>query len=718
MSVFEHNPDPVYALDRTGRITTVNARTEQVTGYAGAELIGLASTDLIVPEDVARVRRHFVRALAGKPQAYEFAVRHRTGRRVEMQVTNIPIVVDGYVVGVYGIANDITVRRRLLELTRPMSTLLSVESQVKLMLEAMRGVLDYDAGGLYWADAERGVLRPAATEVAAWVSMDLDRFEIPFGKGIMGAVAQSNRGELVNHAERDPRTIYPEGAQVVCEHLIAVPAQVEGRIVGVFYVARRADPPFSDFEFEVVQLFISHAAAAIEKTHLFEQTRASEERFQHQATHDPLTELPNRMLLRDRLTQAIAVGTRKRQSVSLIVLDLDRFKEVNDSLGHHAGDRLLKEVSARLQRTLRSADTVARLGGDEFAVVLPDTDASSAVSAATKLQRALEPPLMLDGCTLSLAGSMGVAAYPEHGADPDTLLRHADVAMYTAKRARGGLATYAPEHDSNTSERLTLISALRRAIGVDDLTLHYQPQVHCASGRLVGVEALVRWWHPQRGLIPPDHFVPLAEQSGLIRRLTRWVIRGALGHSATWRQFGNEFSLSVNLSSHDLLDEHLPEYLSEQFTEFCFAPERLTVEITESALLGDSMRALRVLDDIRAVGVHVALDDFGTGYSSLSYLKEWPVDEIKVDRSFVRNMSAESRDQAIVRATIDLAHSLGLRVVAEGVEDLATFELLSKLGSDRAQGYYIGRPVAASQMGRWTAPAAIIAAPLAFPRAA
>ena len=488
---------------------------------------------------------------------------------------------------------------------------------------------------------------------------------------------------------------------VECEHLVVVPVAVDGRTMGVFYVARRSDPPFSAHEFEVVQLFIGHAAAAIEKTHLFEQTRASEERFHYQALHDPLTDLPNRVLLHDRLGQSIALAARNAEPVSLLVLDLDRFKEVNDTLGHHAGDRLLQEVAGRLRGALRVSDTVARLGGDEFAAVLSGAGVDAAAIAAAKLQAALESPLVLDGFEISLAASIGIASSPVHGTDADTLLRRADIAMYTAKRSRSGVATYAPDHDRHTAERLAMVAALRRAISVDELSLHYQPQIDCATGRFSGVEALVRWWHPELGLIGPDQFVPLAEQSGLIRPLTRWVLATALSQSSSWRGLGHDLTLSINLSSHDLLDERLPDFVAAQLERWRFPVERLTLEITESALLGDPDGALKVLARIRALGVQVALDDFGTGYSSLSYLKEWPVDEVKVDRSFVSSMVADARDRAIVRATIDLAHSLGLAVVAEGVEDVATLRLLADMGSDRAQGYYIARPLPPTQLVWW-----------------
>jgi diguanylate cyclase (GGDEF)-like protein/PAS domain S-box-containing protein len=700
-ALFARNPDPVYFMDLLGRITAANQACAEISGYTLDELVGRPASQLIAPEELHRSRKHFIAALRGVPQNYELTFVTRDGRRVELHVNNVPILAGEKVVGVYGIGKDVTLRRRLLDLTR-LSATESVGEQVHMILAALREVLPYDSGGLYWIDQAAGVLRPAELVAANWVSSELDKFHIPIDKGVMGAVARNNVGELVNNAHLDPRAIYPEGAVVTCEHLVVVPVVVDGRPVGVFYVARRSDPPFSGPEFDIVQLFIGHAAAAIEKTHLFEQTRASEERFQHQALHDALTHLPNRVLLHDRLTQAIASAARSDESVALLVVDLDRFKEVNDTLGHQAGDRLLQEVSTRFRASVRASDTVARLGGDEFALVLPGADATTAVTAAGKLLAALNRPVRLDGWELPLGASIGIAAYPEHGANADTLLRRADIAMYAAKRARaGGHTVYSPDLDRDSSERLSLVAELRRAIAMDELTLHYQPQVECFSGQLVGVEALVRWWHPERGLMGPDKFVALAEQSGLVHDLTRWVLATALGQGHTLRRWLHELTLSVNLSGQDLLDAELPDFVNQQLVRWQFPPSQLTLEITESALLADNTRARVVLGRLRQMGVRVALDDFGTGYSSLSYLKDWPVDELKVDRSFVKNMIEDARDRSIVRAIVDLAHSLGLQVVAEGVETSAVLALLDELACDRAQGYLLSKPLPAAEFKRW-----------------
>jgi diguanylate cyclase (GGDEF)-like protein len=423
---------------------------------------------------------------------------------------------------------------------------------------------------------------------------------------------------------------------------------------------------------------------------------ATEAELLHQALHDSLTTLPNRACLDERLNQAVADG----RSFALMVLDLDRFKEVNDTLGHPAGDRLLQEAAHRLQAELRSCDTVARLGGDEFAILLPDNDDASAARVATRLIEILEAPVQLDQAAVTTGASIGIAIYPEHGEDAPTLLRRADLAMYAAKRAHCGHVLFGPDQEERGTERLTMIGALRQAIERDELVLQYQPVVDCQTGRIESVEALVRWQHPTRGLVPPDRFIPFAEETGLIRPLTRWVLATALRQYRVWRDAGLHLRVAVNLSTHDVQDASLPQVISDLLAETGLTGRCLTVELTESALMADADESLAVLERLGSLGVHVAVDDFGTGYSSLSYLTRLPAHELKIDRTFVRGLMLGSREAAVVRSTIDLGHTLGLVVIAEGVEDLATLDALAELGCDRAQGYALGRPATADQVWR------------------
>jgi diguanylate cyclase (GGDEF)-like protein/PAS domain S-box-containing protein len=422
----------------------------------------------------------------------------------------------------------------------------------------------------------------------------------------------------------------------------------------------------------------------------------------HQAAHDGLTGLPNRTLLRTRLQQVLPGSDKNdRAPVALLLLDLDRFKEVNDTLGHQVGDVLLQQIGCRLQGAVRAADLVARLGGDEFAVLLPATDAAGAALVAECLVRVLQAPFVLEGQPIDVDASIGIAVAPEHGQDADTVLRCADVAMYQAKRAGTGVALYSAADDEHRPDRLALLGELRNAIDNDELLLHYQPKLDLRDGKLIGVEALVRWQHPQRGFMPPMEFIPLAEQTGLIHPLSRWVLEAALKQHQAWRRVGIDVPVAVNLSRRTLHDPQLPAMVADALARWDVAAGALVLEITESSLMADPVRAGENLSQLRGLGVRISIDDFGTGYSSLASLKNLSVDELKIDQSFVQAMASDASSRAIVRAIIDLADALKLRVVAEGVEDRATWDVLAGLGCEIAQGYFLSRPLAADTLEAW-----------------
>jgi len=417
-----------------------------------------------------------------------------------------------------------------------------------------------------------------------------------------------------------------------------------------------------------------------------------EQALEHQALHDGLTQLPNRTLLQDRLHQAILAAQREDRVLALLVMDLDGFKEVNDSFGHHSGDLLLQQIGPRLRSALREADTVARLGGDEFAVLLPGAQADDAATSARRLLQALERPFVVEGRNLSIGASFGVSLLPDHGSDADTLLRRADIAMYVAKRTHSGYTLYEPDQDSHTPNRLAFIGELRSALELDQIVLHYQPLMNLRTGQFDRVEALARWQHPEHGLLPPASFIPLAEETSLIGPFSQWVLNAALHQCHDWNEAGKRVSVAINLSAQNLHDPVFPGAISNALRKWDVAPSCLKIEITESTLMADPQRALEILQHLRGMGVGISIDDFGTGYSSLSYLKRLPVDEIKIDKSFVLNMANDDSDAAIVRSTIGLGHDLGLSVVAEGVENQETLDLLTALGCDVAQGLHLAAP--------------------------
>ncbi len=417
--------------------------------------------------------------------------------------------------------------------------------------------------------------------------------------------------------------------------------------------------------------------------------------------HDALTGLPNRALLLDRLHLALMNARREARPLCLVHLDLDDLDKINERLGHKAGDELLAQIAVRLQDTVRKSDTVARLGGRKFALLAPGTDLHHAPVLARKIMHSMETPFVVNGETLYICTSLGMAIHPHHGLNCEHLMQHASTALFHAKREADGFHIYASEHENDSQMPPLLTGELRRAIENHELVLHYQPKFDLRSGWVHSIEALVRWNHPSRGLLAPDLFIPIAERTGLIQALSMWVLDEALAQCAQWQQAGLNLRLAVNLSPRNLQDPRLTEQVAERLQAHGLAPENLELEITESATLQNPENALRILSELDQMGVYLSIDDFGTGYSSLAYLKRMPVNEIKIDKSFVFDLTTNQDDRSIVSATIDLAHRLGMQVIAEGVENSDAQQLLKTLGCDSAQGFHIARPMSHEDLRRW-----------------
>ncbi len=433
------------------------------------------------------------------------------------------------------------------------------------------------------------------------------------------------------------------------------------------------------------------------------ERKAQTEALEHQALHDALTGLANRTLFSEHLARALARAKRTGEPRAVLVMDIDGFKQVNDTLGHDRGDALLRQVAERLTATLRDTDTVARLGGDEFAILPGDaSDLAAAASMAWKIQEMCEPGFLVNDEVVHVSASVGIALFPEHGTSTEDLLHRADLAMYLAKRSDNHHAVYDAAQDRQKVNHLALLLDLRQCVAREELVLHYQPKVDLATGKIDGVEALVRWRHPTRGLLEPGSFMPDVERTDLIAPVTWWVLNAALRQQRIWRDEGIDLCMAVNVSARSLRRASgLPETVAELTETWGTVPDRLTLELTEGALIEDAEPA--VLARLHAMGERLSIDDFGTGYSSLAYLQRLPVDELKVDKSFVTSLATGSDDAIIVRSTIDLAHNLGLRVVAEGVEDANVLKTLVEYGCDVAQGFLFGRPVTAGELDRWLA---------------
>jgi diguanylate cyclase (GGDEF)-like protein len=544
---------------------------------------------------------------------------------------------------------------------------------------------------------------------------ELINADLPIDIGICGWVLRHRepwwRGVLELLSENERNQWEKEAGTVILVPLVGK-RQFLGGIAGI---NKSGGGEFDKRDLDLLTLFASQVGVAIENAmFLDELSRARQraeafkeklettnqqlsrtnEELQQLAVHDPLTCLPNRTLILDRLQQAILTAKRNHHPMALIMIDLDHFKEVNDTLGHTIGDQLLINIGKRFQSMLREPDTLGRLGGDEFAVVLPEAAQDDAIVVARKLQTALQEPVRVDHSSFSIGASVGIAVYPEHGADPSGLLKSADVAMYVAKRNRDELAVYDPEQDTYKPDRLELLRDLRSAIQEQAISGAFQAKLDLRSGALIGVEALARWTHPEKGNIPPYEFIPILEQTGLIRPFSLQMLEQAAGFAKRCQQQGFELSVAVNISVHNLRDERLAVQVAEILERHDLEAARLCLEITESAIMNDPEQSLGILTELQVMGVQLSIDDFGTGYSSLSYLKRLPVAELKIDRSFVHDMIADNDNAMIVRSTIELAHNLGLATVAEGVETTEILAVLRDMQCDMAQGFLISRPLA------------------------
>jgi diguanylate cyclase (GGDEF)-like protein len=442
------------------------------------------------------------------------------------------------------------------------------------------------------------------------------------------------------------------------------------------------------------------AAAGLALTRSQRRLRSQSELNRHQALHDNLTGLPNRTLFQDRVAQALRAAKRSGSQIAVMLVDIDRFKDVNDTLGHHYGDLLLGQIAQRFSATLRAGDSVARLGGDEFAILLCATSAQHAVSAAARVTEVLQGAFTVKDISLEVEASIGIAlAGPD--TDVESALRHADVAMYEAKSQHLPYVTYELTRDDHTVARLALLGDLRRAISGGELTMQYQPKVSATTGELHSVEALVRWNHPARGLLTPDQFIPIAEGTAVIHPLTDEILRQTLLQAREWLDRGWTIPVAVNISARSLHDLGFPAKVQRQLAAIGVPAKLLCLELTEGAIMTDPARALTALEALNAMGVSLSIDDFGTGYSSMAYLKDLPVRELKIDRSFVMDMNRDPSDHVLVQSAVDLGHNLGLHVVAEGVEDATTQDALAAMGCDLVQGYFIRPPTGATDLETW-----------------
>jgi diguanylate cyclase (GGDEF)-like protein len=566
---------------------------------------------------------------------------------------------------------------------------LDIDRLTEFAIERARTHLHCDYVALYWWSAERGHLERIA-HLANVPDPGLDSV-LP-GSGVSGTAFVEREAVVVDDYVAWAGRL--EGALTMLASAAATPMIIGDRVAGVITIGELTPRHFAPEEMRFLSVFAAEVAPAIETSRLLAAA-------QHAARYDALTGLPNRVLFRERLDAQIALSVREHKTFALMYADLDEFREINDALGHEAGDSVLRELGVRLRQFVGIGDSVGRFGADEFAVLFPvGTGIAQARSAAEQAVDFLKEPFLAAGQSVHLAASIGIVVFPEHGAEPEVLLQRAESAMFAAKRSQSRYRIYSAELDPQSQKRIALAADLRRAIAEDELVLFYQPQIDCASGAVVAAEALLRWNQPGRGLVPPMEFIPFAEQSGLILEITPWVVREALRQAREWRAVGIDLRVSVNVAMRNLLDPTFPSQVERLVANSGVPPAALTLEITEGTIMLEPERTLELLQRFRQIGLGVAIDDFGTGYSSLTYLSRLQVDEVKIDKSFVMALS-DRGNRAIVDAVVQLGRAFGLRVVAEGVKDQRTWDTIAGYPGVVAQGFHMSPPLPADQFTRW-----------------
>ena len=700
-ALFEHNPDSVCSIDIHGRVVAVNAAAERITGYNAREMIGAAFAQFFAPEDLASAYQHFATLFKGQGETFEVAVRHKDGRTIQLETTTVPVVTAGKVTGAFAVCKDVTDKR---EAERALH---EHREQVRRLCEVAADPAEQPAKHI--EQTLRLGLDLFGLDVATVFAVEGHR------RGLLHTVVNNSGASL-----RIPETLVHAtlGALTVCDSLprgngfadprtfIGAPIDVDGKRHGVLCFAgpRERKTPYSAAERDLISLMASLVGSAIGRGQ-------AQHRLKVLAFTDALTGLPNRVLFLDRLAQALAIAKRNDERLAVMFLDLDHFKDINDSLGHAVGDVLLKAVGERLRRCLRQSDTVARMGGDEFIILVPDmAGAQDVVILAEKILETIAAPYLIDEREHYTTASIGVSLFPSDGGDPETLVKHADISMYRAKeRGRNAYTFFTPALDTQIASRAALEARLRRAVAHEEFEVFYQPIIDVRSGRLAAVEALLRWNDPIHGLIMPDHFIGNLESTGLIVPAGMMVLRAASRQMRAWQDAGLQgVRLAVNLSARQLHNPAIVDEIAAVIAAAGLDPRALELEITETVAMSDATQSIEVMRALKELGVAMSVDDFGTGYSSLSYLRRFPLDKLKIDRSFIHEMARGCDEATIVSTVVGMAHSLQLRVVAEGVENTEQYDFLRELDCDEVQGHLFSPALRAAEFAtacvRWLQP--------------
>lgn len=660
-SLFHYNLDFVFSLDSKGLITSMNPSGERMLGYERDEWSQLQFQSIVEAEDIDQFRTHFERAITGEPQKMDFTVFAKNGQRLELLVNTVPIIIDEQNLGIIGIAKDVTEERDL-------------EQRLKDSEQRYRSLFEYNPDSVMSFDRDGTILslNPSTEHMSGYSREELlhrpiERFLLPeehdkldgyFSKVLTG---QSQHYEM--------KFVTKSGEHLTLD-VTSTPIWVNRQIVGAFSIIKNIT-----------------------------DQKNIEERINYLAYHDSLTELPNRSMFQDKLETTLLNAATQQRLAAILFLDLDRFKLINDTLGHTIGDLLLKQVGHRLQGCLRAQDIVSRQGGDEFLILLDVSTQIEVTESAERILHALATSFHVEEHEIYITPSIGISMYPFDGNLAEVLLKKADSAMYQAKRkGKNTYQYYNSVLDTASYDQLEIERHLRKALERDEFILYYQPQIDIGSGEVRGIEALIRWEHPTLGIVSPAQFIPIAEETGLIVPMGEWVLKEACRQNKAWQELGYPpLTISVNLSIRQFYQSNLLSMIANILKDTGLDPSYLELEITESMTM-DINTATNILHELKKLGVRIAIDDFGTGYSSLNYLKNLPIDCLKIDQSFVRDLASNSSVKNIVVAMIAMAHNLNLHVIAEGVENEEQLQFLRINGCDQAQGYYFSKPIERSML--------------------
>jgi diguanylate cyclase (GGDEF)-like protein/PAS domain S-box-containing protein len=659
-SLFEQNPDVVITFDINGMFISANKAVSSIFGYSLDDLINKSFIPLIVPNDLEKALLHFNTTINGEPSNYECSVFDNSGKQRKINVTNIPIYLNKKITGVYSIIKDIT------EHISAQHNLVEAEAKYRSLVE------NSQVGVYILQDGKIVYVNPRLCEMTGYtydevIGFNLTNLILPEDLPIVHENVQKLfNNEMISMTDQ---------FRIVCRDKRIVSLEVFG----------------SKIEYEGKDAIIGTIIDITDR-------KNTEQMIKHMAYHDQLTDLPNRYLLKEKVDELIRESSEYDNVFAVLFLDLDRFKIVNDTMGHEIGDKLLIEVSSRLRDCLDEKDIISRYGGDEFTILLPQSTVDRAREVAKGILTTLSNPLQLNYHEVFVTPSIGISMFPEHGFTYDMLIKHADLAMYFAKSlGKNNYQFYTNDLIDQSQHELDLEIKLRKALERNEFILYYQPQINLQTNQIIGAEALIRWVHPEKGLISPAEFIPVAEETGLIIQLGEWALRTACYQNKKWQDKGlRPITIAVNISAKQFFQSNLAEIVEKILFETGLEARYLELEITESMTM-DVERAITTLVDLKKIGVKVSMDDFGTGYSSLNYLKRFPIDKLKVDQSFIRDSTTDPNDETIVKTIIAMAHNLKLQVIAEGVETKEHVYFLLEQKCTEAQGYFFSKPVSTKE---------------------